>query len=406
MGTLVVVGALLLFAGYVAVSIRVIPLVFGGTVDLREQLRAIASLGPGEVLGQTYRAALILLVGVVVLVVGISSYSHYRAYEAAPVCGSAQRPDCRALVQLQVSGVETQSTKSGRDTVVHFAKDYGPATFPATDLPPEAISPGETVTAEVWGGDVTALKIGGSTHLSFATQSGSWAPIVIGGGMVLLGLTWVLIDIALESIGAAALAARDVFVSPVRRRRALYVLLPLFGALLVFFGLAYASIWLGSTATANTLAAIYLIGSIFVLPAIVIVFVAWALRVYMNVRALGMESQHSGWFVLAALLLPPLSLYMPYRLMREVVDRIKAPISAGMLKNWWACVVGWIGLTAAGLTFGSPDPTDSSLGNQFSDGLLIGSVVVGLFGVFFTIRLVRAIDSAELHVWAPTTYRG
>ncbi len=385
----------LLIAAYLIVSIRMIPRVLSGRATLRERLGAIAALGPGEVLRQTWKSALLLLTGLVVLIVGIGSYMQYMAYEAAPDCRLTESKDCRAEQQLQVVRVETQNTKSGQETILYFNPPYPSATFASDDVPPGSVPANTTVAAELWRSQVTAVTIGGVKHQSFATQSNAWIAIAVGLGLVLLASTWLVIDLALESVEASAGTVRDVFASPVKRRIALYVLLALFGVLLLLFGLAYVAIGFQAFGMADTLAAIYLAGTFFTLPALILVFVAWLNRAYLNVRALGRRLKHSGWFVTAALLVPPFSLYMPYRLMHEMNEGISAPVSERVLKNWWACAIGWLGLTIAGLTLGSPDPTNTSLSNELSNGMLIGSVLIGLFGIWLTIRLVSTIDSTE-----------
>jgi hypothetical protein len=115
----------------------------------------------------------------------------------------------------------------------------------------------------------------------------------------------------------------------------------------------------------------------------------------MNVRGLGMASKHSGWFVTAALLVPPLSLYMPYRLVQEVTETTNAPISTRFLKNWWACAIGWLVLIVAGITLGSSDPKDMSISNQLGVLMVFGSIPVGLFGTWLTVQLVRTVDATE-----------
>lgn len=385
----------MIIAAYLVVSIRMLPVLFTGDVRPIVRLRTIVSLGPGEFLRRTWRALLTTVIGVFALSVGISGYSTYAAYQAAPPCGSNQAWDCRSLQDLVVARVERQSSRSGAETVVYFTSLYGPATFWSDDVSPEAITAGNGVNAEVWRGRVTALTINGARHQSFAVQSDAWGLIVFGLGLLLLGITWLVIDLALESMEPQVETLGNIFVAPVKRRRVLQVLLPLFGLSLIVFGFAYVAIALGAFGAANTLAAIYLIGAVLILPVMIPVFVAWFTRAYINVRALRLGTKHSAWFVAAALVVPPLSLYMPYRLAREMVENTGAELPPRVLANWWACAIGWLGLTIVGLSFGSSDPRDSSLPNQVSNAMLFGSALVGLYGVWLTIRLIETIDGRE-----------
>ena len=398
MRLLVVAVPLLIIAPYVVVAVRVIPHVLAGGVRLRDVIHRAIALGPLEVLSLTYRSTFILLIGIVVSVVGINSYATYLAYQAAPICRSVPQAECRAVVDLEVSSVKTQRGRFTESTVVYFNAGYGPATFSADDLSPNSLSAESGVTAEVWRGQVTALRIAGVSHQSFATQSDAWIPIAAGLGLLLFGATWLFIDLALEALGPTSGIVTSPFVEPVLRRRALYVLLPIFGALLGIFGLAYVAIWFGSLSTAATFAAIYFLGGLVVVPVLVLVFVSWAVRAYVNVTALGMEARHSGWFVLAAFLLPPLSLYMPHKLLSETVQKTNANVSDRLLMNWWICGIIWICLTVIGLTLGSSSPTDASLTNQLSNVMLVGSVLVGVFGAYLTVLIVRAVDTAELAI--------
>jgi uncharacterized membrane protein YhdT len=297
-----------------------------------------------------------------------------------------------------VSTVEVQSSKSGDETVVQFSSGYGSATFYADDVPPALFEAGGTVTAEVWRGDVTAVVIAGKKHESFASQSDAWIGIVAGAAILVLGLLWLVIDLAIASMDPDIEQSHDKFSSPTKRRRTLYVLLPLFGSLLVVFALAYVALLFGAVPMANTLADVYLIGATVALPVLVLVFVGWFVRAYLNVGAMGLRIRHSDWFVAAALLLPPLSLYMPYRLALEVVTKTRAPVTLAMLNSWWACAIGWLALTLVGLTIGNSDPTSTTPQNLLSDVMLAVSVAVGLVAVVLTLRLIRAIDMTELAI--------
>lgn len=395
MSWLLVAGPFAVIAVYLAVGVRLLSRSLAQRGGIRAQLVAIVALGPGEIFRQAWRPALFLLVGAVLLFVGIGDYVEWVAYEAAPGCSTSAVTDCRADREVRVVGTETQNTKSGRQTVVHFSSQYGSATFWASNVPAASVPEGASVTVEVWRGKVTAMTVGGITHPSFALVSDAWNVIGAGLAIVLFALTWLLVDVALASAEPSVGPFGQVFVSPVARRSALYILLSLFGALLVVFAFAYVALELRAFDVANVLAGIYLGGAVLTLPVLIAVFGSWLYRAYVNVRALGLRSRHSGWFVAAATFIPPLSFYLPYRLVREVVERTDAPVSTGVLVSWWACAIGWFGLTIVGLTIGSPDPRDTSPLNELSNAMLFTSCLVGLFGVWLTLKLVRAIDSTE-----------
>jgi hypothetical protein len=379
---------------YLAVSIRILPQLLGRT-NIRDQIRTVISLGPGQFLRHTYVSFILVIVGLAVIVTGIAMYSHHLEYDAAPVCESIPRPECRASVTVQVVRVESHNTRSGTNTSVYFTPENGSATFSADDLPGSAIPAGTTAVAEVWRGQVTAVTVNGVRHQSYANQPDSWILIPVGIAALLIGTTWMLMDIALEATEASVGLIRNAFASPVKRRRTLYTFLLLFAVLLVLFGVALVAAGLGATETANVLGAIFLMAGVLVVPTLVLIFVAWLARAYMNVRGLGMASKHSGWFVTAALLVPPLSLYMPYRLVQEVTETTNAPISTRFLKNWWACAIGWLVLIVAGITLGSSDPKDMSISNQLGVLMVFGSIPVGLFGTWLTVQLVRTVDATE-----------
>ena len=396
MSNALVAVPLLIIAAYVVVSIRLVPRMFRGTGTLRDQVRAIANRGPGAILAHTWRSLLVLLVGLVVMVLSIAAFFENVDYRAAPVCRFATQQGCRATEDLVVSRVDTEFGKSRDRTVVYFAGRSDTATFDAGDLPAYFLRVGEHVQAEVWRSRVTALTVDGVKHQSFATQSDAWIGIAAGFGLLLVGLTWFVLDLAVEIGGETYEPAGHVFASPVKRRRALYVLLPMFGAWLVFLALAYVAIWLGSIGTADTFAAIYFLGGLATVPVVAIVFVAWFLRAYANLSALGLRVKHSTWFALIAMLIPPLSLYMPWRLTQEIVDATGATVPSNALRAWWPATIGWLALTIGGVALSTPAQSDMSLSNQLSNVMLIASVLVGLLAIWLTITMIRAIDSAEL----------
>ena len=392
MNVLAVVGAIVMLAAYVWLAGRLLVVLLKGE-DLRTWLGSLRALGPGQVLRWSWKALLLIVVGMAVLIAGVISFSTYQAYRAAPSCVESHAADCRDLRLLDISRVEQHSSKSGQKTVVYFDGGYPPAGFYSSDVPASSVPAGSLVTAEVWRGDVTAVVIQGSKHESFATRSDAWFGIAGGAGVLLLGCMWLLIDLALASVEPTLEPSRHAFATPARRRRALYVLLPTFAALNCLLGVALIAFAFGAAATGNTLAAVYLIGAVLVVPTLIVFFVAWFIRAYINVGALGHGVRHSAWFVLAAVLVPPFSLYMPLRLIREVATKTSTPVSSGWLHAWWASAVGWVVLTIVGLTIESPDPNAPS---TLQSAVLLGSVAVGALAAFFTLRLISAVDSAEV----------
>jgi hypothetical protein len=292
-----------------------------------------------------------------------------------------------------VSAVQIQHAKSGDETSVDFAGGYS-ATFYADDVPPTALEAGTTVTAEVWRGKVTALVIDGKKHESFGSQADAWIGIAVGAAMLVLGFSWLLIDLTVASMDPDIDRSHDRFAAPTKRRITLYVVLSVFGALLGVFALAYVALVLGSMDVANGLAGIYFVGGLLTLPLLILVFVSWFVRAYLNVGVVGSRIRHSMWFVWAAMVVPPLSLYMPYRLMQEVVAKTSAPVTAAMLKNWWASALSWLVLTILGMATGTSETTTPQA--LVSEGAYGLSILAGLVAVLLTIRLIRAVDSTEL----------
>lgn len=92
--------------------------------------------------------------------------------------------------------------------------------------------------------------------------------------------------------------------------------------------------------------------------------------------------------------MPPLSLYMPYRLMQEVVAKTSTPVTAATLKNWWSSTLAWLALTILGNATGTSETTTPQA--LVSEGAYVLSIAVGLVAVFLTIQLIHAVDTKEL----------
>jgi len=378
-------------AGYLGLLARIL-LHLRGEVPFRKRLKSVSAMGPGRFFSRTWRSLVAIVAGLAILPVALISYDSYLAYRAAPACGVSRPADCRELRQLQVTHVELRSSRSGDNTVVDFSGGYS-ATFSADDVPPAFVSAGSSVTAEVWRGYVTAVVIDGAKHESYGSQSEAWIGIAAGGLLVLVGITWILVDLAFATAEPISWIRDHGFASPVKRRRSLYVLLAGFVLLVGSLGLGAIAAAVGAATTADTLATIYLIGGVLVVPILVVVFVSWFVRAYMNLGALGIHARHSAWFVTAGLLVPPLSLYMPYRLTEEVTTRIKAPVTLAMLQAWSAGGLAWLALTVLGVTLSSSDP--HVFQSWWSGVTLALSVVAGLLAAALTWWVIRAIDAAE-----------
>ena len=391
MSALTVVLPLGLMAVYLWLSFRILLRLRKG-LNLRTWLTSLRSLGFGHFLSHSWLSFLLIVLGTFVLIVASVSFNSYLSYRVSPSCGDLAVADCRALRMLEVTGVESQSAKSGEETVLHFSGGSS-ATFYADSVPLSAVSAGGSVTAEVWHGEVTALVLDGSKHESFATQSTAWIGIAAGAGMLLLGCVWLVLDLGLASMEAEFAPPRRAFTSPTGRRRTLSALLLTFGALNFVFAAAMVAFALGAGPAGNILAVICLVGAVFVLPALAFVYMSWFIRAYVNAGALGLDVRHRAGFVFASLIVPPLSLFMPYRLMEEIVTKTRSAVVPGRLQVWWASLVGWLGLLSLGLAVGSPDPNAPS---PFQIAVLTGSAAVGLLSAFITLRLVGAVDATEL----------
>ena len=391
--TVVVLGFFLAYVLVAAVSLwsvmrlgRGWRATFGGALAMR----------PWRLLRHAWRALLFLAFGVIVLPIAISGYHSYFDYLASPACGEVRTSDCRDLRELQVSNVEKQYSKSGDETVISFGGGYGTATFYSDDVAPSSVESGGTITAEVWRGQVTAVVIDGTKHLSFASESEAWIGIVVGAGLLLIGLLWLAIDISVPSMDPDLEEIHNTFIAPSNRRRALYILLILYAAFMACLGLAYVAILARSVPTASVLAAIYFIGGFISVPLVLVVFVAWFVRAYLNMGALGLRIRHSAWFVGAALLVPPLSLYMPSRLMGEVVAKTQAGVGMLAVTAWWLSGLGFVALTIIGASTSSADAYDTSPRALTSDVSLAASVIAGIVAAVLSLRLIHAVDASEL----------
>jgi hypothetical protein len=63
---------------------------------------------------------------------------------------------------------------------------------------------------------------------------------------------------------------------------------------------------------------------------------------------------------------------------------------------WWLSGIGFAALTIAGAIYSSPNPYDTSPPALLSDAALAASVAVGVLAAVLSVRLIHAVDAAEL----------
>ncbi|HXM72030.1 MAG TPA: hypothetical protein VN940_02245, partial [Candidatus Dormibacteraeota bacterium] len=84
-------------------------------------------------------------------------------------------------------------------------------------------------------------------------------------------------------------------------------------------------------------------------------------------------------------------------LIQEVVSKTGAPVTPALLKNWWAFSLAWLALTILGMVTSTPETTTpQALLQEAALGL---SIAAGLAAIVFTIRLIHAVDAAELALY-------
>ena len=384
-----------------------IVLAFRRGVDLRRAPRAIFSRGVFRIVRTGWYALLMICVGVLILPLGINGYQEFVSYSASPRCVAAPSYDCRQLRPAVVAGVANQTTRSGPETTVDFAGAVGSATFYADAVGPSAVAKGTTVTVEVWHGKVTAIVLDDVDHHSFATQSDAWILIPLAIGMFLLGVVSLALTAATTE-SSTKMAKSELFVAPTGRRYTLYVLVGLFAglsAILAAGGIFEAA---GMKPVSGTLYGIAFFGLLLDL-AVIPVFIAWFWRAYRNLDALGRKPMHSWTFVLAALVVPPLNLFLPYQLMGELVSKSRAPIARSWIGAWWAAGVAWLVIFIAGGSTGSAGTPNAQI---LSDVGIVVCLVPALVVSFLTVVIVREVDHAQrmlasdsaLPVQAPATH--
>jgi hypothetical protein len=190
-----------------------IVLAFRRGVDLRRAPRAFLSKGVFRIMRTGWYALLMICVAVFILPLGINGYQEFVSYSASPRCVAAPSYDCRQLRPAVVTGVATQTTRSGQETTVDFAGAVGSATFYSDAVGPSAVAKGTTVTVEVWHGKVTAIVLDDVEHHSFATQSDAWILIPLSIGMFLLGVMSLALTAATTE-SPTKMAKSKLFIAP------------------------------------------------------------------------------------------------------------------------------------------------------------------------------------------------
>jgi len=137
-----------------------------------------------------------LFFGLVLFVGGAQSTWNAHRYNRAPVCGKVVTPDCRESAALKVADVRSGSGYSAQKTtrvVTLVPDDPAGSLFPqvgyfdANRVTPAVVSPGQSVTAELWHGQVVAMTVGRRRYQSYAVEHGTWWLIPLGLVLTVLG---------------------------------------------------------------------------------------------------------------------------------------------------------------------------------------------------------------------------
>ena len=166
-------------------------------VPLDSQLRAEPV--PGSERGffrRNWLSLVFLFFGLVFFAGGAQSTWKAHQYNRAPVCGKVLSPDCRRSAVMKVADVRRGSGYSAHKTtrVVTLVPD-DPAGylsprmgyFDANRVTPAVVSPGQSVTAELWHGGVIAMTVTGHRYESYAVEHGTWWLIPLGLVLAVLG---------------------------------------------------------------------------------------------------------------------------------------------------------------------------------------------------------------------------
>jgi len=139
-----------------------------------------------------------LLFGVRFFIGGVQRMWNAHRYNRAPVCGKVVGPDCRRSVVLKVADIRRESGYSAhkRTQVVTLVPDDPTGyLFPQVGyvdvhrVTAAVVSPGQSVTAELWNRQVIAITVGDSDHRyqSYAVEHGTWWLILLGIVLTLFG---------------------------------------------------------------------------------------------------------------------------------------------------------------------------------------------------------------------------
>ena len=130
-----------------------------------------------------------------------------------------------------------------------------------------------------------------------------------------------------------------------------------------------------------------------------IVFISWMHRAYKNLEPLrGLLQDHSPWWVVFGWIIPIISLFRPYQLMKEIYRDSSPGLpdrgeSTPLLPIWWALWLlgGWIGNVAGNLVFQGETARDFITADRFyivTDALALAALV-------FAVVLVHRITSNQ-----------
>ncbi|MCE2465949.1 MAG: DUF4328 domain-containing protein [Dehalococcoidia bacterium] len=128
-------------------------------------------------------------------------------------------------------------------------------------------------------------------------------------------------------------------------------------------------------------------------------FIFWMHRAYRNLEPLmGRFQEHSPWWVIFGWIIPIISLFRPYQLMKEIYRDSSPGLpyrgdTTPLLPFWWALwlVGGWIGTFAGNLMFRGETARDLIMADRFyvvTDALALAALV-------FALVLVHRITSNQ-----------
>lgn len=139
---------------------------------------------------------------------------------------------------------------------------------------------------------------------------------------------------------------------------------------------------------------------VLIFVAIAVLFLMWFARAYANLRVFGHVPHSSTAMVVWGFIIPILNWVQPYTMMREVWRHSAAKLerAKAVVGSWW---ISFVAMTVVDrlATSQASDPPQLA---AFSDHVLNGaSCVTDLVAIYFTLRLIRAVTSAQLRKAGP-----